>query len=208
MITYDELASVLEDAWVMAGLHEHLLLETISPDTMERFYKAELFPMHPEPLTPSTSPPWVEVAFTWTAHHQITDSDTARGAAYLELSWTYTVDVRAQVDRNDTELVRGFHGAVHSALRKVAPDLAGSAEYVAVEVRRGYRSASDRPVAAYTQLIGTNVTDLSDLWMSKDPHVLREAMQDELIVVAAVLRALGESFMPGTIGSYRPVDTA
>ena len=31
LITYEELATGLEDAWLMAGLHEHLLAESVVP---------------------------------------------------------------------------------------------------------------------------------------------------------------------------------
>lgn len=208
MITYDELAAGLEDAWLMAGLHEHLLAESIVPETLDRAYRAELFPEHPEPLTESVSPPWVEVSFTWNAAHQLHSEGHQVPPGVTELAWTYTIDVRAQGDRSDVELTRAFNAAVRSALRRVAPDLATAAEYIAVEVRRGYRMNGDRPTLAYVQLVGTNVTDLGDLWANRQPESLREALRDELIIVAALLHALGETFAPSGIGGYRSVDTA
>ena len=66
----------------------------------------------------------------------------------------------------------------------------------------------DKPVLAYVQLVGTNVTDLGDLWEDRNPDALREALRDELIIVAAVLHALGETFAPSGLGGYRPVDAA
>src|SRR5215213_4562229 len=71
VITYDELAAGLEDAWLLASLHDHLLAESVLPDTLERVYRVELFPEHPEPLTEGVSPPWVELSFTWTPAHQL-----------------------------------------------------------------------------------------------------------------------------------------
>ena len=208
MITYDELAAGLEDAWLLAGLHDHLLAESVLPDTLERVYRVELFPEHPEPLIDGISPPWVELSFTWTPAQQLHSEGREISPGILELAWTYTVDVRGQGDRNDLELTRAFNSAVRAALRRAAPDMPTPAEYIAVEVRRGYRSSGDKPVLAYIQLVGTNVTDLGDLWSDRTPEALREALRDELIIVAALLHSLGESFAPAGLGGYRPVDTA
>lgn len=208
MITYDELADGLEEAWMLAGLHEHLLAESIVPDSLDRIYRVELFPEHPDPLTEGASPPWVEMTFTWTPAHQLYSEGRDISPGLLELSWTYTVDVRDKADRNDIELVRAFNAAVRLALRRAAPDMPPPADYIAVEVRRGYRSSGDKPAPAYVQLVGTNVTDLGDLWTDHNPNALREALRDELIIVAALLHALGETFSPSGLGGYRPVDTA
>ena len=208
MITYDELATGLEDAWLMAGLHDHLLAESVLPDSLERTYRVELFPEHPEPLTEGMSPPWVELSFTWTAAHQLYSEGREMSPGVLELAWTYTVDVRGQGDRGDVDLTRAFNASVRAALRRAAPDLPTPAEYIAVEVRRGYRSSGDKPTLAYVQLVGTNVTDLGDLWSDRSPEALREALRDELIIVAALLHSLGETFAPSGLGGYRSVDTA
>ena len=208
MITYDELAAGLEDAWMMAGLHEHLLAESVLPDSLDRTYRVELFPEHPEPLNEGVSPPWVEMSYTWTPAHQLHSEGREISPGPLELAWTYTVDVQEKADRSDIDLTRTFHAAVRLALRRAAPDMPVPAEYVAVEVRRGYRSTNDKPVPAYVQLVGTNVTDLGDLWSDRNPNALREALRDELIIVAALLHALGETFSPSGLGGYRPVDTA
>ena len=208
MITYDELAAGLEDAWLMAGLHEHLLTESVVPDSLDRTYRVELFPEHPEPLGEGASPPWVEMSYTWTPAHQLHAEGREISPGPLELAWTYTVDVHTMADRNDVDLTRAFNAAVRTALRRAAPDMPVPAEYVAVEVRRGYRSSNDKPVQAYLQLVGTNVTDLGDIWTDRNPNALREALRDELIIVAALMHALGETFAPSGLGGYRPVDTA
>jgi len=208
VITYDELAAGLEDAWLIAGLHDHALYETVQPETLERVYRVELFPEHPEPLTEGTSPPWVELSYTWTPTHQLHSEGREIAPGVLELSWTYTVDVRTGAERSDVELVRAFNGSVRAALRRVSPELPAPGEYIAAEMRRGYRTSGERPSLAYTQIVGTNVTDLSDLWTSRGPDDLRDALRDELVVVAAVLHALAESFSPGGVGGYRSVDTA
>ena len=208
MITYDELAAGLEDAWILAGLHDHLLVESMQPDTLERIYRVELFPEHPEPLTEGTSPPWVELSFTWTPAQQLHSEGREISPGVLELAWTFTVDVRDQGDRNDADLTRTFNAAVRSALRRAAPDMPSPNEYIAIEVRRGYRTSGEKPTLAYIQMVGTNVTDLGDLWADRTPDTLREALRDELIIVAALLHALGETFSPSGLGGYRSVDTA
>jgi hypothetical protein len=208
VITYDELAAGLEDAWVLAGLHDHLLVESVQPDTFDRTYRVELFPEHPEPLTEGTSPPWVELSFTWTAAHQLFSEGRELSPGVLELAWTYTVDVRGQDERGDQELVRAFNAAVRAALRRAAPDMPAPVEYIAVEVRRGYRSSTDKPALAYIQIVGTNVTDLADLWGERTPDTLRDALREELIIVSSLLHSLGEAFTPAGLGGYRPVDTA
>jgi hypothetical protein len=208
VITYDELAAGLEDAWILAGLHDHLLVESMQPDTLERTYRVELFPEHPEPLTEGSSPPWVELSFTWTPAQQLHSEGREISPGVLELAWTFTVDVRDQGERNDTDLTRAFNTAVRNALRRAAPDMPAPSEYIAIEVRRGYRTSGEKPTLAYIQMVGTNVTDLGDLWADREPDTLREALRDELLIVAALLHALGETFAPSGLGGYRSVDTA
>jgi hypothetical protein len=208
VITYDELAAGLEDAWLLAGLHDHLLAESVLPDSLERVYRVELFPEHPEPLSEGISPPWVELSFTWTPAHQLHSEGRELSPGLLELAWTYTVDVRGQGDRSDIELTRAFNASVRAALRRAAPDMPTPVEYIAVEVRRGYRSNAEKLVLAYVQLVGTNVTDLGDLWGDRTPDALREALRDEMIIVSSLLHSLGETFAPAGLGGYRPVDTA
>ena len=208
VISYEELASGLEDSWLLAGLHDHVLSESVQPDLLERVYRVELFPEHAEPLLEGSSPPWVEVSFTWTASHQLHSEGRETLPGILELAWTYTVGVRNQSDRSDIDLVRAFNAAVRAALRRAAPDLPTPTEYLAVEVRRGYTLSGERPTTAYVQLVGTNVTDLGDLWNDRAPNAVRDALRDELIIAAALLHSLGEAFTPSGLGGYRAVDTA
>jgi fermentation-respiration switch protein FrsA (DUF1100 family) len=208
LITYDDLAGGLEDAWIAAGLHEHAVIESMTPDTLERSYRVEIFPAHPEPLTENISPPWVELLFTWSPAHHLAGERRDIQPGALELSWTYTVDVRHHTDRPDLELVRAFNNAVRAALKRTAPDIPMPLDYIAIEVRRGYRTAADRPAQAYIQLIGTNMTDLTDLWDDRNAEALREVLREELSIVAALLHALGETFAPNGVGGYRTVESA
>lgn len=206
MISYEELAAGLEEAWLIAGLHEHAVIESIQPETLDRTYRAELFPEHPEPISEGGSPPWVELNLVWTAAHQLYSEGRDIAPGPLELAWTYTIDIRS-FDRSDAELIRAFNGAVRAALRRVAPDLPPPSDYIAVEIRRGYR-IDDKPSPVYVQIIGTNVTDLSDLWGQRSSEALRDVLRGELLIVATLLHSLGETFTPGGIGGYRSVDTA
>jgi fermentation-respiration switch protein FrsA (DUF1100 family) len=81
-------------------------------------------------------------------------------------------------------------------------------DYIAIETRRGYRTSGDRPTAAYVQMVGTNVTDLTDLWDNRNSEALRDVLREEFLIVSALLHALGETFTPNGIGGYRTVDTA
>ncbi len=208
MITYEDIATSLEEAWTTAGLHDHLVAETIQPDSMERVYRAELFPDHPEPMTDANSPPWVELTLTWTPAHQLRADGHDISPGPLDLVWTYTADVRSQPDRSDTDLFRVFNAAVRNALRRVAPEMPDTAAYLGFEMRRGYRPGTDRPALVYTQVVGTNMTDLSDLWGMRQPGMVAEALRDELIVVASLLHAIGETFGPAGSGGYRSASTA
>lgn len=208
MISYDDLAGGLEDAWIMAGLHEHAVVESVNPATLERTYRVEIFPEHPEPMTEQASPPWVELSFTWSPAHQLFSEGREIPPGVLELAWTYTVDVRNHTDRPDLELVRAFNTAVRAALKRAAPDVPVPSDYIAIEVRRGYRTSGDRPTQSYVQLIGTNVTDLTDLWDHRNAEALREVLREELMIVGTLIHALAETFAPNGLGGYRTVDTA
>lgn len=189
LISYEELAAGLEEAWLIAGLHEHAVVESIQPETLDRTYRAELFPEHPEPIGEGWSPPWVELNLVWTAAHQLHSEGRDIAPGPLELAWTYTVDIRS-FDRSDAELIRAFNGAVRAALRRVAPDLPPPADYIAVEIRRGYR-IDEKPLPVYVQIVGTNVTDLSDLWGQRSSEALRDVLREELLIVATLLHSWG-----------------
>ena len=195
VMTYDELAAELEEAWNKAGLHEHLVAESIVPDVLERVYRAELFPDHPEAFPADRTPPWVEVSFQWTADHQVFVDDSEGSSISLELAWTYTADVRSELDRDNTELIRTFQAAVDTALEGRAETIPQGAEYIAVEVRRGYRSIHTHPTLAYVQMIGTNMTDLGHLWNEGATKELRSVLQSECMLVAAILQNLKKVFV-------------
>ena len=71
MLTYDDLVTGLEDAWLGVGLHEHSFVESVVPATTDRTLTVELFPEHEEPLTAESMPPWLDLSYTWSAVHQL-----------------------------------------------------------------------------------------------------------------------------------------
>ncbi|MCU0492875.1 MAG: hypothetical protein MUD01_14890 [Chloroflexaceae bacterium] len=208
MLTYDDLVTELEEGWLAAGLHEHAVIESVVPSSHDRSYKAELFPEHPEPLTEDTMPPWAELNFIWTAMHQLRAEGREIAAEPVDLSWTYTVNVRGMNERNDHELVRMFQKAVQSGFQRIYPLEADEMEPVAVEVRRIYQGDRQNLNQVYLQLVSINLTDLSDQWNDRDPRALRVVIRAEVQLAAAIIQALSETFTPTGRGSYRTVDAA
>jgi hypothetical protein len=213
MITYDTLVASLEFSWVAAGLHEHELIESVQPDTFDRTYKAELFPEHPEPLDEDTMPPWVEIHFLWSALHQLRSEGHHVDVSShpIVLTWVYNVLIRGDLrSRSDHELVRMFQRAVSKTLHQYYATETNSLTPIAVEVRRIYHSDQENTELAYVQLVGPNVTDLSDMWNERDPHALRNLLQSEFDLASSVIQALSSTFTPPSTrhGSYRTVDTA
>lgn len=215
MISYDDLIDSLEEAWIQAGLHEHALVESVQPATLDRGYRAELFPEHGEPLTEENMPPWVEVSFTWSAAHQLRAEGRVRESDSLALIWNYMVLVpEARRERGDQELVRLFQKAVFSVLQRFYPGESEEMSHIAVEVRRIYQSDGQRNQQAYVQLLSTNLTDLSEHWQSTDPMALHRSIRTEVQFASAVIQALADVFGPdgqGTgsgNGGYRAVDAA
>jgi hypothetical protein len=208
-MTYDELASALEDAWIAAGLHEHLIEEQVTYERNERSYRAELFPDHDEPL-PEPAPPSVEVTFRWGPQHQLRSEGYEGIRAPVELSWTYHVELGAYHPGSDQELARAFFGAVRAGFRRIDPEEPPPHDYLEVELRRSYQAHGDGIAGSWVEMVGTALTDLTDLWAEPDPQVLGDVLRDELRLVAAVLHALSDVFVPGRGGraGYRSVETA
>jgi hypothetical protein len=209
MLAYDELIDGLESAWISAGLHEHALIETIQPDTLERSYRVELFPEHPEPLTEENIPPWVEVNFVWQTSHQLCAEGRSVEPDELDLMWSYMVFVRSAMrDYEDRELVRMFQRAMQAGLHRLYPNSSDSPEPIAVEIRRTYQHNGQRTRLAYVQVVGTRITDLSQQWNDPDPLALRRLLRAEINLASATIQALTDAFQPGGNGGYQSVDTA
>lgn len=209
MLAYDDLVTILEDAWAAAGLHEHTLVESVNPAAHDRLYRAELFPEHPEPLTEENMPPWVELTFTWSALHQLRSEGREIAPDPLELIWTYNVPVRGMNERSDPELVRLFQRAYHTGFRRFYPAEADlDLDPLAVEVRRIYQDDGNRLQLVHLHLVSANLSDLSDQWGESDPRTTRSIVQTEVRLVSAVLYALAGIFTPSGHSGYRRVDAA
>ncbi len=204
LLSYEELANAIEEAWEQAGLHEHGVNETINPATLERTFRAEIFPDHGEPLTEQNIPPWVELSFVWDAEHQ--RASTANTPVALELLWNYTITLAGHDKRSDLELLKAFATVVNQTIRKLfqqAPDH----DMLAVEIRRSYQSAETRELQ-HIVIYASGGSDISELFISKSADMLRTVLHEEMLVVASLLRALAEAFSPGSVGGYRTVESA
>jgi hypothetical protein len=212
MFSYDDLIASLEDAWLMVGLHEHALIESVVPATQERMSRIELFPEHPEPLTIETMPPWIELNFTWSPAHQLLFEGLLASAEPLELSWTYMATTQSSTERTDLELVRMFQRAVHAAFQLHYPNEAAEMDPVAVEVRRIYqaRPSQDGHTLALEaiQLTSTTLVNLLEQWPGIDSQVLQQILQLELQLSRTIINNLAETFNPRGHSSYRSVDAA
>jgi hypothetical protein len=208
MLTYDDLVSGLEDAWLAVGLHEHAFIESVIPTTHDRTCKIELFPEHDEPLSNENIPPWLELGFTWSAVHQLISEGRELPSEPLDLTWAYTATLVSALDRSDNELVRMFQRAVHSAFVRYYPAEAAEMEPVAVEVRRIYQSDGQKLQVDSIQLVSTTVSDLFDQWADRDLVGLRTLLRIEMQLASAIIANLSDAFTPRGRGGYRSVDAA
>jgi hypothetical protein len=208
MLTYDDLVSGLEDAWLAVGLHEHAFIESVIPTTHDRTCKVELFPEHEEPLTNENIPPWLEIGFTWSAVHQLISEGRELPSEPLDLTWAYTATLQGSQDRNDIELVRMFQRAVQSAFVRYYPNEAAEMEPVAVEVRKVYQSDGQKLQVEYTQLLSTTISDIFEQWSDRDLTGLRALLRVELQLAGAIIANLSDAFTPRGRGGYRTVDAA
>lgn len=204
LLSYEELANTIEDAWEQVGLHDHGVNESINPSTLERTFRAEVFPEHGEPLNDQNMPPWAEVSFTWGPDQQ--RFSTAGKPVLFELGWSYTITLPAHDKRNDVDLLRAFTTAIHQALRKVFQQTPEH-DVLAVEIRRVYKSPESRELQ-HILLFATGASDISDSLAATNIEHIQAIVQEELVVVAAFLRTFAEVFSPGTVGSYRAVESA
>jgi hypothetical protein len=155
LLSYEELADTIEDAWEQVGLHDHGVNESINPSTLERTFRAEIFPEHGEPLTNQKHAHRPEVSFTC----EQTSNDLARVVNQYYLSWAGITPspLPAHDKRNDVDLLRAFTTAIHQALRKVFQQTPEH-DVLAVEIRRVYKSPDQRelqhvPIVCHRQVI-------------------------------------------------------
>jgi hypothetical protein len=208
MVNYDELITALEDAWQQVGLHEHALVESVIPATLDRSCKIELFPEHDEPLHSGNLPPWVEISLNWSAVHQLISEGRELEREPLEITWSYYVVPTAAADRSDLELVRMFQRAVQTAYQQHFPAEADTLDPVAVEVRRGYEPAGQRVALESLQLVCNIAVDLFEQLQLTRSDAVDELLLLEMRLAAAIIKNLRDTFAPGGRGGYRSVDAA
>jgi hypothetical protein len=204
LLSYEELANAIEDAWDEAGLHEHSVTESINPATLERTFRAEIFPDHGEPLTEHNVPPWVELSFVWGPEHQ--HASTNNTPSSLELLWSYTITLASHDKRSDSELLKTFMTIVNQTIRKLFQQMPDQ-DMLAIEIRRGYRSGESRDVQ-HLVIYASGGSDIGESFVAATPDLIQRIIREEMLVVANLLRALAESFSPGSVGGYRTVDSA
>ncbi len=219
MINYNLLVAILESSWDEVGFHEHELIESVQPDSLDRVYKADLFPEHPEPMQEETIPPWVEVSFAWSAKHELISegySIDGKKDVPLGLTWMYNVLVRGSMtEYSNHELVRTFQRCVQKALSDFyMSDVIESVPMV-VDLRHIYHCYEQEQNLAYVQIVSPNYTDLSEQWQETNPHNFRDFIVSEFELAYAVVQSLSELFIPepsaspvSSGGLYRSVDTA
>ncbi|HMQ31714.1 MAG TPA: hypothetical protein PKD53_13390 [Chloroflexaceae bacterium] len=208
MLTYDDLVTGLEDAWLAVGLHEHAFIESVIPATHDRSCKVELFPEHDEPLSTENMPPFLELSFTWSPVHQLIAEGRDLPAEPLDLTWTYTATMSGQAERSDVELVRMFQRAVQAAFQRYSPAEAAEMEPVSVEVRRVYQPGGQRLQLDYIQLVSSTISDLFEQWPDRDLGGLRGLLRTELQLASAIINNLADAFTPRGRGGYKTVDAA
>ncbi|NTU84713.1 MAG: hypothetical protein HGA45_36005 [Chloroflexales bacterium] len=208
MLTYDDLVTGLEDAWLAVGLHEHAFIESVIPATHDRTCKIELFPEHDEPLTSENIPPYLELSFSWSPVHQLIAEGRELPIEPLDLTWTYTATLNGQGERSDVELVRMFQRAVQSAFQRYYPTEAAEMEPVSVEVRRIYMPGGQRLQLDYIQLVSSTISDIFEQWHERDSQGLRSLLRTELQLASAIINNLTDSFTPKGRGGYKTVDAA
>jgi len=203
-LSYEELANALEEGWSVSGLHEHDVAEQVNPTTLERSFRAELFPEHGDPLTEQNTPPWVEVSFVWGPSHQIHTGTLV--TIPLELTWEYTITVPPADKRNDSELIRTLQSAIQSALRKVFHEEVGH-DVLALEVRRAYKAPEARELRCLEIHVRGN-SDISDVLGGHGHDHVQTVIQEEYAMVNVLLQTFADTFSPGSVGGYRSVESA
>jgi hypothetical protein len=203
-LSYEELANALEEGWSVIGLHEHDVAEQVNPTTLERSFRAELFPEHGDPLTEHNTPPWVEVSFVWGPSHQIHTGTLV--TIPLELTWEYTITVPPADKRNDSELIRTLQSAIQSALRKVFHEEVGH-DVLVLEVRRAYKAPEARELRCL-EIHARGSSDISDVLGGHGHDHVQTVIQEEYAMVNVLLQTFADTFSPGSVGWYRSVESA
>lgn len=203
-LSYEELINAFESAWAHVGLHEHEIVEHITPATLERTFRVHLFPDHGEPLTDANMPPWVEATVTWGASHHLHDG-SASITVPLEIQWNYTIPLQLGEKRSDLEIAKAAHVLIRQVVRRLFNEDVGQ-EVLAIEMRRAF-AADSRSVSAL-QLYASGTSDISEVLLPTGSEAMHAVLREECSMAAALVLAFAEAFNPGSVGGYRAVESA
>lgn len=203
-LSYEELVNAFESTWGPAGLHEHEVVEHITPATLERTFRVHLFPDHGEPLTDANMPPWVEATLVWGPLHQLHDGNAAIPLP-LEIQWNYTIPLPLGEKRTDQEIAKAAHVLIRQVVRRLFNEDVGH-EVLAIELRRAF--ASDSRSVSALQLYASGTSDISEVLLTTGSEALHTVLREECSMAAALVMAFAEAFNPGSVGGYRAVESA
>lgn len=203
-LSYEELVNAFESTWGLVGLHEHEIVEHITPATLERTFRVHLFPDHGEPLTDANMPPWVEATLVWTPMHHLHDGSAAI-AQPLEIQWNYTIPLPLGEKRSDQEIAKATHTLIRQVVRRLFNEDVGH-EVLAIELRRAF--ASDSRSVSALQIYASGTSDISEVLLATGSESLNTVLREECSMAAALVMAFAEAFNPGSVGGYRAVESA
>ena len=202
-LSYEELVNAFETTWAQVGLHEHDVVEFITPATLERTFRVHLFPDHGEPLTEANMPPWVEATLIWGPNHHMHDGATIQ--IPLEIQWNYTIPLPLGEKRTDQEIAKSAHVLVRQVVRRLFNEDVGH-EVLAIEIRRAF--APDSRSVTALQIYASGTSDISEVLLTKGSEALNTVLREECSMAAALVLAFAEAFNPGSVGGYRAVESA
>lgn len=202
-LSYEELVNAFEATWAQVGLHEHDIVEYVTPATLERTFRATLFPDHGEPLTDANMPPWVEATVVWGPAHHLHEGATL--ATPLEIQWNYTIPLPLSDKRSDQEFAKTAQMTIRQVVRRVFNEDVAH-EVLAIEVRRAF-SPDGRTVSAL-HIYASGTSDISEVFLTPSSEMMHTVLREECSMAAALVLAFAETFNPGSVGGYRAVESA
>lgn len=203
-LSYEELINTFESTWEQVGLHEHEIVEYITPATLERTFRVQLFPDHGEPLTDANMPPWVEATVVWGPAHHLHDGGLTTQLP-LEIQWNYTIPLPLGEKRTDHEIVKAAHTLIRQVVRRLFNEDVGH-DVLAIEMRRAF--APDGRSVSAMQLYASGTSDITEVLLTAGSDALQTVLREECSMVAALVLAFAETFNPGSVGGYRAVESA
>ncbi len=203
-LSYEELINAFEATWGQVGLHEHEIVEYMTPATLERTFRVQLFPDHGEPLTDANMPPWVEATVVWGPAHHLHDGNAAIPVP-LEIQWNYTIPIPLGEKRSDQEIAKAAQTQIRQVVRRLFNEDVGQ-EVLAIEMRRAF--APDSRSVSSLMLYASGTSDITEVLLTTGSEALHAVLREECSMAVALVLAFAETFNPGSVGGYRAVESA